>query len=90
MPEHRLNKECHTKLYVDFKRKSLGISSLEAGRRKDNKITRLAGKAPRYGKTKTYVNKPSKWLKRVINRDQENVSLFEFGLIVPAVLKCLF
>ena len=26
----------------------------------------------------------------MILREQENVSLFEFGLIVPAVLKCLF
>ena len=26
----------------------------------------------------------------MILREQENVFLFEFGLIVPAVLKCLF
>ena len=44
----------------------------------------------RYGKTKTYFNKPSKWLERMIVRDQENVFLFRFGLIVPAVLKYLF
>ena len=41
-------------------------------------------------KTKTYFNKSNKWLKRIIVRDQENVFLFEFGPIVPAVLKCLF
>ena len=56
----------------------------------NNKITGLTGKTPRYGKTKTYFNKPSKCLKRMIVRDQENVFLSEFGLIVPAVLKCLF
>ena len=61
-----------------------------AKKREDNKITRLGGKAPRYGKTKKHFNKPSKWLKRMIVRDLENVFLFEFGLIVPAVLKCLF
>ena len=37
---------------------------------------------------KMYFNKPSKWLKRMTVRDQENVFLFEFGFIVPAVLKC--
>ena len=41
-------------------------------------------------KTKTYFNNPGKWLKRMIVREQENVFLFEFGLIVAAVLKCLF
>ena len=51
---------------------------------------RLIGKTPRYGKTKTYFNKPSKWLKKMIVGDQENVFVFEFGLIVAAVLKCLF
>ena len=49
-----------------------------------------AGKTPRYRKTKTYFNKPSKWLKRMIVRGQENAFLFEFGLIVKAVIKCLF
>ena len=29
-------------------------------------------------------------LKIMIVREQENIFLFEFGLIVPAVLKCLF
>ena len=67
-----------------------GLGRLEAGRRKENKITRLAGKTPRYGKTKMYLNKLSKWSKRMVFRNQENVFLFEFGLIVPAVLKCLF
>ena len=38
-----------------------------------------------YGIIKTYFNNPSKSLKR----KQENVSLFEFELIIPAVLKCL-
>ena len=36
------------------------------------------------------LNKPSLWLKRMILGEQENVFLFEMGLIVPAVLKCLF
>ena len=36
------------------------------------------------------MNKLSSWLKRMILREQENVFLFEFELIVPAVLKCLF
>ena len=55
-----------------------------------NKITGLAGKNLRQGKTRTYLDKPSVWLKRMMLREQENVFLFEFGLIVPAVLKCLF
>ena len=38
---------------------------------------------------KTYLNKPSLWLKRMILGEQENV-FFLFGLIVRAVLKCLF
>ena len=37
-----------------------------------------------------YFNKPTKWLKRMIVREQENVFLFEFGLIVAAALKRLF
>ena len=45
---------------------------------------------PDVRKTKTYLDKPILWLKRVILREQENVFLIEFGLIVPAVLKCLF
>ena len=63
----------------------------EAGRRENSNITRLAGKTTRYEKTKTYFNKPSKWLKRMIVREQACVfSLFEFGFIVPAVPKCYF
>ena len=58
----------------------------------EEKTTRLQGweekKNPRYGKNKTYFNLSSKWLKRM-SRDQENVFLFEFGLFVPTVLKCL-
>ena len=59
----------------------------------EEKTTRLQGWQEKSRGTetiKTYFNKPSKWLKRMIVRDQENVFLFEFGLIVPAVLKCLF
>ena len=67
---------------VVFQKAILEISSKEAGRRDDNKITGLAGKAPRYEKTKTYFDKPSKWLKRMIAKEQENVFLFGFGLIV--------
>ena len=44
----------------------------------------------RQGTTKTYLDKPSLWLKRMILREQENVFLFEFGLIVPAVLNVYF
>ena len=40
-------------------------------------------------KTKTYFNKSGKWLKKMIVRDQENVFLFEFGLIVTAGTKML-
>ena len=40
--------------------------------------------------TKSCFDKPSLWLKIMIVREEENVFLFEFGLIVPAVLKCLF
>ena len=57
------------------------------------KTTRLQGlqeKLRGTEKTKRYFNKPSRWLKRMIAREQENVFLFEFGLIVPAALKCLF
>ena len=53
----------------------------------DNKITGLTGKTPRYGKTKTYFNKPSKWLQRMIVRDQENVFVFEFELYVTGGTK---
>ena len=49
-----------------------------------NKITGLAGK------TESCLDKPTLWLKRMILREQVNVSLFEFGPIVPAVLKYLF
>ena len=64
-------------------RETCYASPAQAGRREDNKMTKLGGKTPRYGKNKTYFNKPRKWLKRMIVRDQENVFLFEFGLIVP-------
>ena len=52
--------------------------------------TRLQGwqKNPKARKN-TYFDKPSQWLKRLILRDQENVFLLEFGLIVPAVPKRL-
>ena len=66
------------------------ISSKEAGGVKHNETTGLPGKSPREGKTKTYLDKPSLWLKRIILMEHENVFLFEYGLIVPAVLKCLF
>ena len=67
------------KLGVVFKKAMLKISSQETGRRKGNKITGLAGKTLRYGKTETYFDKPSKWLKRIILMEEENVFLFEFG-----------
>ena len=44
----------------------------------------------RSGKTKTYLDKPILRLKRMILKEQENVFLFEFGFIIPAILKCLF
>ena len=59
----------------------------EEERHQDYKTSR---KNPKVRKSKTYFNKPSKWLKRMIVKEQENVFLFEFELIVPAVLKCLF
>ena len=37
---------------------------------------------PRGTKTKTYFNKASKWLRTIIVTDQDNVSVFEFALIV--------
>ena len=55
-----------------------------------NKITGLARKKLMFGKTETYLDKPGLGLKRMIVREQENIFLFEFGLIVSAVLKCLF
>ena len=42
----------------------------------DNKIAGLAGKYPRPGKPKSYFDKPSISLKRMILREQENVFLF--------------
>ena len=42
------------------------------------------------GKAKICLNKPSLCLKRMILGEQKNVFLSEFGLIVLAVLKCLF
>ena len=59
----------------------------------EEKTTRLQGwegKPRGTEKTKTYFNKPSKCLKRMIIMDQENVFHFEFRFIVLAVLKCLF
>ena len=41
-------------------------------------------------KLKLIFVKSSKGLKRMILREQENVFLFEFGVTVPVVLKCLF
>ena len=64
------------RLDVVFKRAILRIASQEAGKREDNEITGLAGKTSRYGKTKTYFEKPSKWLKRVILREQDSAFLF--------------
>ena len=70
----------------------LKISSQEAGRREitDNKITGLAGETPRCEKTETDFDKPSKWLKIMILKEQRNVFLFELGFFLPAVLKCSF
>ena len=62
---------------------------LEEGR-EHNKITKLAENTPRYGKTKTYFNKPSKRLKRTPVRDQENGFPFESVLIIPEILKFYF
>ena len=53
-------------------------------------ITGPAKKTPRLGKTKTYFDKPSLRLKRILLTDQENVFLFKFELTEPVVLKCLF
>ena len=88
MPEHRLQnckQRMPQKLRVDFKRPVKKLED-EPG----NKISGLAGKNQRQGKTKTYLDKPSLWLKRMVLREQENVFLFEFGLIVQAVIKRLF
>ena len=54
------------------------------------RLHRAGRKKPEVKKTETYFDKPSLWLKRMILRKEENVFLFEFGIIVPAVLKCLF
>ena len=78
------------KLCVDFKRAALEISSLEAGRAEHSKITGPPGKNPKQGKAKTFLNKLNLWLKRTILGEQENVFIFEIGLTVPSVLKCLF
>ena len=82
--------QCDRSIGVVFKSVILKISDQETERIDDNKITGLAGKTPRYGKTKTYFDTPSKWLERMILREQENVFLSEFVLILAAVLKCLF
>ena len=66
-------------------------SPAQTGREEHNKITGLQGKKTRGKvKTKTYLKKPSLWFKRIVFREQEDVFLFEFGPIVPAVLNCLF
>ena len=65
---------------VVFKRAILKISSKEAGRRDDSKITGLTGKTPRYEKAKTYFDTPSKWLQKMILREQENVFLLNLDL----------
>ena len=77
------------KLGAVFKTAILEIPSQEAGRRlqQDNWDGRIT---PRYRKTESCFDKPTKWLKRVIPRESENVFFFKFGLIVSAALKCLF
>ena len=77
------------KICVDFKRATLEISSSGTGRVEHNKITALPGKNPKLGKTETYLKKTILWFRRIILREQENVFLFEFGLIVPTVL-CVY
>ena len=83
------NKECHGNYLLISKSniRDLQLRSWKKRRQQDYKTGR---KTTRYGKTKMYFDKTSKWLKTMIVRDQENVFLFEIGLIVPAVLKCLF
>ena len=65
---------------VDFKKATLEISSKEAGRIKHNKATGLPGKSPRSGENRTYLDKPSLWLKRIILMEHENVFLFNLDL----------
>ena len=68
----------------------LEISSQVAGRREDKKITGLARRILRYGKLKLILIREVNGLKRMILRKQDNVFLFEFGLIVPVVQKYIF
>ena len=73
MPEHRItDKECHENyVLISKEQHCIEISSKEAGRVKHNKTTRLPGKDPKKEKTKTYLDKPSLWLKRIILMEHE-------------------
>ena len=74
---------------VDFKRRSRAEKLEEQS---TANYLGLPGKKPEVRKSESLfdLNKPSLWLKRMILEEQGNVFLFEFGLIIPAVLKCLF
>ena len=93
MPEHTgfriTDKECNRNDFLIFKKQHWRSPVKKLEEEPGNKITGQAGKDPRKGKTKTYLDKPSLWFKRMILRKQKDVFRFEFGLIVPAVLKCL-
>ena len=73
-----------------FQKSNSGDLQLRSWRKRRQQDYKADRKNLEGRKTKAYFNKPSKWLKRLIVRDQENVFLSGFGLIVPAVLKCLF
>ena len=55
-----------------------------------NKITGLAGKTPRYGKNEPYFDKPSKWLKRMLLREQDKCFSFGIWTFCTCVLNVYF
>ena len=73
-----------------FQKNNIGDLQLRSWKR--SWTARLQGwqERPYVRKTKTYFDKPILLLKRMILWEQENVLLYEYGLIIPTVLKCLF
>ena len=76
MPQHTgfriADKECHRNYVFISKEQHWRPPPEKLKEEPGKKITGLAGKSPKKGKTKTYLDKPSLWLKTMIPGEQEN------------------
>ena len=68
---------------------NIGDLQLRSWKNREHQDYKTDKKKPEVRKNCCF-DKPSLWLKRMILEKQEHVFLLEFGLIVPAVLKCSF